>query len=309
MNTGRVVVTGATGFIGRAVADELAAAGFEVVALGRDPGKIRSVFGDRVRAAVWDGRTAEGWGELADGALAIINLAGDNLAEGRWTRRKKARILDSRVHAGEAVTEAVTAARVKPRVVIQASAMGIYGSRGDEELRESSSPGTGFLAGVVERWEASTRAVESLGVRRVIVRSALVLGKGGGVLPPMLLPFRFFAGGPVGSGRQWVSWIHRSDEVRVFRFLLERDDLSGVFNAAAPVPLRQKDLCRALGHAMRRPCWLPVPAFAMKLLFGEKAVETLLAGQRVVPERLLQAGFTLLFPAVEDALQDLLGRR
>ncbi len=309
MKPGRILITGATGFIGRAAVDDLAVAGFEVVAVGRDPAKIRSLFDGRVQAAAWDGRTAAGWGELADGARAIINLAGDNLAEGRWTRRKKARILDSRVHAGEAVTEAVAAARVKPRVVIQASAMGYYGSRGDEELRESSSPGTGFLADVVECWEGSTLAVESMGVRRAIVRSGLVFGPGGGALPPMLLPFRFFAGGPVGSGRQWVSWIHRSDEVRIFRFLLEREDLSGVFNAAAPVPLKQKDLCRALGHAMRRPCWLPVPAFAMKLLFGEKASETLLAGQRLVPERLLQAGFTFRFSTADEALQDILGRR
>jgi uncharacterized protein (TIGR01777 family) len=125
----------------------------------------------------------------------------------------------------------------------------------------------------------------------------------------MVMPFRFFVGGPVGSGRQWVSWIHRIDEVRALRFLLEREDLSGVFNAAAPTPLRQRDFCCALGRALRRPCWLPVPAFVMKLLFGEKADETLLAGQRVVPERLLQAGFTFCFPTADEALQDLVGRR
>jgi uncharacterized protein len=256
----------------------------------------------------WDGRTADGWGPLADGAHAIINLAGDNLAEGRWSEAKKNRILKSRLDAGAAVVEAVRGARQKPKVVVQASAVGFYGPRGDEEIDESSPAGQGFLADVVRAWEDSTREVEALGVRRVVIRSGLVLGRGGGVFPRLVLPFRFFAGGPLGSGRQWFSWVHLSDEVGAIRFLVEQEGLAGVFNLTAPNPLEEKDICRAIGKALRRPCWLPVPAFMLKLLFGEKAKETILEGQRVFPRRLVEAAFAFRYPDADAALPDLLQR-
>ena len=305
MNDRRILLTGATGFIGRALVQDLDAAGYETVILTRDPRTAPPASGRGIRFVKWDARTAEGWGPLADGARAIINLAGDNLAEGRWTKAKKARILASRMSAGAAVTEAARSAGVKPKVVIQASAVGFYGPRGDEELDEGSGGGRGFLAEVVRSWEDSTREVEALGLRRVVVRSGLVLGRGGGVLPRLVRPFRFFAGGPLGSGRQWFSWIHLADEVRAIRFLLEREDLAGCFNLTAPAPMPEKDLCRALGAATRRPCWLPVPSILLRLLFGEKARETLLSGQRVRPRRLQEAGFGFLFPEAREALPDL----
>jgi uncharacterized protein len=303
----RVLITGASGFIGSALVREFAASGYEVVALSRDPVSARGRLPAGIVTAAWDGRTIEGWAHLADGAFAVINLAGDSLAEGRWTRVKKARILRSRTDAGAAVVGAVKAARTKPRVVIQASAIGFYGGRGDEELDENSAAGQGFLADVVRMWEGSTREVESLGARRAVVRSGLVLGKGGGVWPRLVMPFRFFAGGPLGSGRQWFSWISLEDEVRAVRFLVEREGLGGTFNLTAPRPLRQKDLCRVLGRALKRPCWLPVPAFVLRAFFGEKAGETLLAGQRVAPRRLLAEGFEFLrrdAPAAVAALLD-----
>jgi uncharacterized protein (TIGR01777 family) len=306
MDNKRVLITGATGFIGRALAADLAAAGYGVIALTRNPGKSETLLGAGVRSVPWDGRTADGWGSQADGALAIINLAGDNLAEGRWTKAKKARILESRLDAGAAVVDAVRAARLKPKVLVQASAVGFYGSMGDEELDESSPPGNGFLADVVRQWENSTREVEALGVRRVVIRSGLVLGRGGGVFPRLLMPFRLFAGGPLGSGRQWFSWIHLSDEVRAIRFLIERDDLAGVFNLTTPDPLKEKDLCRTIGEVLQRPCWIPVPALVLKLLFGEKATETLLAGQRVLPRRLMSAAFAFGYPEARAALDGLL---
>jgi uncharacterized protein (TIGR01777 family) len=306
MDVRRILITGATGFIGRALVGELTAKGYEVIALTRDPRKSESLFGARVRSAAWDGRTAEGWGPQADGALAIVNLAGDSLAEGRWTEAKKARILASRLESGAAVVEAIRAARTKPKVLVQASAVGFYGPRGDEPLDESSSPGDGFLAAVVRAWEDSTREAGDLGVRRVVARSGLVLGRDGGVLPRLVMPFRLFAGGPLGSGRQWSSWIHLSDEVRAIRFLVEREDLSGVFNLTAPHPLREKELCRAIGEVLRRPCWLPVPAFVLSLLFGEKARETLLGGQCVLPQGLDSAGFEFAYPFARQALEDLL---
>jgi uncharacterized protein (TIGR01777 family) len=302
----RVIITGASGFIGRALARDLAANGYEVIALTRDLEKARPRVPPGVTLAEWNGRTAAGWGGLADGARAIINLAGDSLAEGRWTKAKKARILASRVDAGGAVVAALRAAVAKPRVLVQASAIGFYGPAGDEDLDEDSPSGEGFLAGVVREWEDSTKAVESLGVRRAVVRSGLVLGQGGGVWPRLVLPFRFFVGGPLGRGRQAFSWISLEDEVRAIRHLIEREDLSGAFNLTAPGPLRQKEFCRVLGRALRRPCWLPVPAPLLRLLFGEKAKETLLVGQRVVPRRILASGFSFLHPDAASAVAAIL---
>jgi len=308
MDKKRVLITGATGFIGRALAGELASGGYDVAALTRNVAKSAGIFGKGVQSVFWDGRTADGWASLADGAHAIINLAGDNLAEGRWTGAKKNRILKSRLDAGAAVVEAVRGARLKPEVVVQASAVGFYGPRGDEEIEESSTPGDGFLPEVVRAWEDSTREVEALGVRRVVIRSGLVLGRDGGVFPRLAMPFRFFAGGPLGSGRQWFSWIHILDEVRAVRFLVEREDLAGVYNLTAPNPLIEKDVCRAIGQALGRPCWLPVPAFVLKLLFGEKAKETILEGQRVFPRRLAEAAFAFRHPNADGAVSALLQR-
>jgi len=305
MNDRRILLTGATGFIGRALVAELDAAGYETVTLTRDPRKAPSPAGSGSCFVKWDGRTADGWGGLADGARAIVNLAGDNLAEGRWTKAKKARILGSRTSAGAAVVEAVRSAGIRPSVVIQASAVGFYGSRGGEELDEGSAGGRGFLADVVRSWEASTVEVESLGVRRVVIRSGLVLGRTGGAFPPLARPFRFFAGGPLGSGRQWLSWIHLADELRAIRFLLDREDMRGLFNLTAPGSMPERDFCRALGAAMRRPCWFPVPSVLLKVLFGEKARDTLLCSQRVLPRRLQSAGFDFLFPEAGTALRDL----
>jgi uncharacterized protein (TIGR01777 family) len=304
MDADRIVIAGATGFIGGALVEELAGRGYRIVVLTRGPN--RAGLPRDVLIEGWDGRTAAGWRRQINGALAVINLAGDSLARGRWTRAKKERIVASRVGAGAALVEAVRASDAKPRVFVQASAVGFYGNSGELEIDESSPPGTGFLAGVVEAWEASTQEVEKLGVRRVILRSGLVLGRGGGVWPSFVRPFRFFAGGPLGSGRQWLSWISLADEVRAIRHLIEREDLAGPFDLTAPAPLRQAELCRVIGHALRRPCWAPVPAFVLRILFGAKALETLLVSQRVRPRRLLESGFEFRHPEAAAAVADLL---
>ena len=271
--------------------------------LSRDPSRARGLP-PGVRAEKWDGRTAQGWGSLADGAYAIVNLAGENLAEGRWTAARKERIRQSRLNAGQAVVEAVGAAERKPAVVVQASGIGYYGPRGDEEVTEDFRPGSDFLGRLAVEWEASTAPVEALGVRRVVIRTGVVLSLEGGALPRLLLPFRFFVGGPLGSGRQWVPWIHIVDEVRAIRFLLEQDEARGPYNLTAPHPVTNRELARALGRALRRPAWLPVPAPALRLALGEMST-VLLTGQRAVPKRLLEAGFVFQFPDLEAALRNL----
>lgn len=301
----KVIITGGTGLIGRALAESLAGDGHEVIVLSRGSGREHRV-GQGIRVVHWDGRSANGWGPLADGADAIVNLAGENLSVGRWTPERKRAILGSRTNAGAAVVDAVLQARKKPRVVIQSSAVGYYGPTGDESLGEDAACGTGFLAAVCRDWEASTHPVESLGVRRVIVRTGVVLSARAGALPRMLLPFRLFAGGPLGSGRQWMSWIHLEDQVRALRFLMDTPDARGAFNLSA-TPLTNREFARVVGKVMRRPAFFAVPSVLVKLLFGEMGT-VVLDGQRVSALLLEGLGFKFRFPTAEAAFRDLLGR-
>lgn len=300
----KAVITGGTGLIGRALAADLAADGWDVVVLTRRP-EAAGPLPQGVRPVRWDGRSAQGWGEVVDGATAVVNLAGENISARRWTEAQKRRIRESRVNAGRAVVEAIDRAVVKPVVLVQASAIGIYGDRGSEELDERSAPGEGFLPDVCQDWERSTQEVEAMGVRRAVARMGVVLSLDGGALPRMLLPFRLFVGGPLGDGSQWFPWIHIQDEVRALRFLIEHDGASGVFNLTAPQPVTNRELSRAIGRVMRRPALVPTPRLALKLVFGEMAA-VLLDSQRVVPRRLLDAGFVFRFPDITTALQDLL---
>lgn len=305
----RVIITGGTGFIGRQLAVELLAAGCEVVALSRNPAKAAGLP-PQVQVERWDAASARGWGALADGALAIINLAGENLAgEGflpsRWTDERKARIRDSRLNAGRAVVEAVAAAAVKPRVVIQSSGIGHYGYIGDKVFTESDPPGDDFLARLTVDWEASTAPVARLGVRHVSARSGVVLSPDEGALKRLILPFKLFAGGPMGSGKQGFAWIHPADEIAAIRFLIEHEAANGPFNLVAPQPTTYAEFARTLGRVMRRPYWFPVPAFALRGILGEVA-STVLEGQRAMPKKLLDLGFQFRFPTAESALQDLL---
>jgi uncharacterized protein (TIGR01777 family) len=305
----RVIVTGATGFIGKALCFRLAEEGYEVVALTRSLEKGKKLFGNKATAAKWGGQSAESWLDFVDGAWGIVNLAGENIGSGRWTPQKKQSILQSRLDAGRAVVEAVESVEKKPEVVIQASAVGYYGSRDDELIDENSSPGEGFLAGVVKEWELSTQKVESLNVRRVVIRSGVVLDRGGGAFLRLLKPFRLFIGGPLGSGRQWFAWIHLEDELEAIIFFLKRENLQGVFNLTAPESLIQKDFARLLGKILKRPSWLPAPGFMLRLFLGEMAEEMLLVSQKVAPGRLLEAGFRFRYPQAELALREILGKK
>jgi hypothetical protein len=301
----RVIITGGSGLIGRALATDLIRSSHEVIILSRRPERVIGLP-ERVRTERWDGRTAEGWQSLADGADAIVNLAGENISSRRWTGERKHAILQSRLNAGQAVVEAVSAASRKPRVVIQASGIGYYGPCGNEEITEETPPGHDFLASLAVEWESSTVYVEALGVRRAIIRSGVVLSTEGGALPRMLLPFRFFVGGRLGSGRQWFPWIHIADEVSAIRFLIENEAASGPFNLSAPTPLTNAEFSHLLGQQLGRPALMPTPELALRLLFGEMAT-ALLYGQRAIPKRLLQLGFRFRFPEAGPALRDLLG--
>ncbi len=236
----------------------------------------------------------------------MVHLAGENIAGGRWSEERKRRIRGSRVRSSAAVAEAFRRLERRPPVLIQASAVGYYGARGDERLDERAQAGDDFLGRVCSAWEEASAAVEELGVRRAVLRTGIVLSTTGGALPRMLLPFRLFAGGPVGSGEQWFPWIHIEDEVGAIRFLLERESASGPFNLTAPNPLTNRDFSRVLGRVLRRPSLLPTPAFALRLLFGEMST-LLLDGQRAIPSRLLEEGYGFRFPKAEEALRDLVG--
>jgi uncharacterized protein len=300
----RVIITGGGGLIGRELTATLSYAGHDVILLSRWPNRVQDLP-LKAKAVEWDGRTPQGWGDLVNSADAIVNLAGANIAGGRWTGQRKQILRDSRVEAGQAVVEAVRAAVNKPRVVVQASAVGYYGARGVEEVTETTPAGSGFLPELCKDWEASTAPVEQLGVRRAIARTGVVLSPDGGALPRMMTPFRFFVGGPLGSGKQWFPWIHFTDEVNALKYLIESESASGAYNLCSPTPVTNAEFSRTLGKRMHRPCWLPVPDFALRLLFGEMA-DVLLKGQKQIPRRLQRSSFRFLYTAADAALKDIL---
>lgn len=302
-----ILIAGGTGDIGRRLVQHLIRHGHTVTVASRRPYRPASLPA-KIGFVQWDAASAAGWGHVVEEVEAVVNLAGASIAGARWSEARKKLIQDSRTQAGRALVEAMTAAQRKPKVLVQASAVGYYGPRaGDEEITEAGDPGNDFLASVCRAWEASTEPVEAMGVRRVVIRTGVVLDVKGGALPKMLLPFHFFAGGPVGSGRQWMPWIHYRDEVDAIRFLVEHESAGGPFNLTAPHPVQNKDFVKAVGRALRRPALAPAPAAVLKLLFGEMS-SVLLSGQRAVPKRLLELGFAFKFPTVQEALADLFER-
>ncbi len=311
----RIIISGGTGLIGRALSAQMVEAGHEVVVLSRSPARVQGLPAG-VRAVAWDGKTAAGWGALVDGSTALVNLAGESISgesplKMRWTAARKERILASRVNAGRAMVEAVRLAAHQPAVLVQASAVGYYGAHREKTapISEDAPPGHDFLAGVCLQWEAATREVEDLGVRRAITRLGVVLapgGKfvGGGALPLQTLPFKMFLGGPIGSGRQGYAWVHLQDAAGALRFLCETPAAQGVYNLVAPQPQDNAGFGRTLAKVLQRPYWLPLPGFVFKLAFGEAAT-VLLDGQFVSSARLQAAGYRFRFPELEAALGDL----
>ena len=305
----KILVSGGTGLIGRLLVQDMAGDGHDVVVLSRSPEKYVDMFGENVRLVYWDGRSAGDWASYIDGADVVVNLAGESISGSgflpdRWSAEKKQRILESRLAAGEALVKSVEAADNRPVVMIQASAVGYYGSTGDTLITESSAHGDDFLASVTIDWEASTEAVEAMGVRRAIARIGLVLSTEDGALPRLLVPSRLLAGGWFGSGRQWWPWIHIDDTIRALRFLIENEAAKGPYNVTAPNPVTNRDFGKALGRSLGRPSAIPVPAFALRTALGEVA-STVLEGQRAAPQRLQELGFTFHYVDIDTALNDL----
>jgi uncharacterized protein (TIGR01777 family) len=298
----RIIILGGTGFIGTALARHMSGQGHEVVVPSRSPEKVARRLGPGCIGAPFDGKSGVGWAQHVDAQTAVVNLAGENIAEGRWTEDKKRRILHSRLDAGAAVMDAIARAAERPAVLVQGSAVGYYGPRGSEVVGEDVPKGNGFLAEVAARWEDSTRAAEALGVRRVIGRTSMVLGPGG-ALAKMLPAFRLGLGGPLGAGTQPVPWVHLDDEAGALAHLISSPDLSGPFNLAAPEAVDSRGFARALGRALGRPAFLPAPAFALRALLGRMAEEVLLSGVNASPSRLLASGYAFRYPTLAAALE------
>jgi uncharacterized protein (TIGR01777 family) len=300
----RILITGATGFIGQRLCQILAADGHELVALSRAPEKAQSELPLLTAAYPWDPLAGPAPKAAFEGIDAVVHLAGESVA-GRWTKKKMQGIRDSREIGTRHLVESIAAADVLPQVLVSASAIGFYGDRGEEELTEESGPGSDFLADVCQAWEREALEVEKLGVRLVRLRIGVVVGAEGGALEAMLPPFKMGVGGPMGSGRQWWSWVHRDDLVAMIQRALTDDNLAGVFNATSPKPISQREFGRALGQVLRRPAFMPTPAFALKIVLGGFSTE-LLSSKRVIPAGLQEAGFEFRYADLEAALREAL---
>ncbi len=302
----KIVLTGGTGFLGRHLISALQQKSHTLIVLTRNPRPSQPSTG--VQYVQWDAKTMSTWAEQIDGADAVINLAGESIGSRRWTSAQKERIRSSRIDATRAVVQAIERATRKPEVLVNASAVGYYGNVPEGDVTEDVPAGKNFLGETCLAWENEARKVERLGVRLVLPRTGIVLDKHGGALPRMILPFRLFVGGPLGSGEQWFPWIHLEDEIGAMIFALEKKNLTGPVNCAAPEPIRMREFCRALGRAMKRPSWAPVPSFVLKIVLGEMST-LVLDGQRVLPKKLLEAGYEFTFPKLEEALKQIVGRR
>jgi uncharacterized protein len=302
----KVVIAGGTGFLGRPLAEALAADGREVVILTRGPAANPT---RKPRLVPWNPTGDIGpWASELTGADAVVNLAGESIAARRWSAVQKRRILDTRLAATRSLAAAIRATTPPPRTFVSGSAVGYYGPLGDEVAPEDFPAGSDFLADVCRQWESEAVTGVTEATRVACIRSGLVLEKDGGALPRMLLPFRFGAGGPLGSGRQYWPWIHRDDWVALVRWTIDTSSAGGAINASAPHPVTNAEFTKALGHALHRPAFLPAPAFALRIALGEMADALLLSGQRAVPAKAERLGFKFRFSRVDDALRAIFGR-
>jgi uncharacterized protein (TIGR01777 family) len=295
------VISGATGFIGRAISKFLSDKGYPVYGLSRNRDK-------KTGFVRWNPQKLDGWEDVMTKAGVIINLAGHSIGNSRWTKKTKNRILHSRIRSTNILIEALRKTNSRPDLFIQISGIGYYGSRGDEILDENSAPGSGFLSQVSQEWETSTAKLESMNIRRVIFRTGLVLGPNGGALKRMLPAYRFFLGGSFGPGTQWVPWIHLSDVCRAMEFAIFRQHVSGIFNLTAPQPVTNRQMTRTMGKILDRPTFFRLPAWIIRIRLGEMGEELLLSSQRALPRRLLQEGLEFSYPDLNSSLSNILTR-
>ena len=300
----KIIIAGGTGFIGTALINDLTASGHHVTLLTRNAQRVQRHSSGLLDAEQWDGATIGAWSQRLDGVDAVINLTGESIGGKRWSFKQKELLTTSRLNSTNAIVQAIGHATKKPEVLISASAVGYYGNVEDRDVAEDFPCGKDFLATLCKQWEESAMAAKKFGVRVVTPRIGVVLERDGGALKKMLLPFSLFAGGPLGSGKQWFPWVHRDDVVGAFRFALSERSLSGPVNVAAPEYVNMKQFCAALGTVMHRPSWAPVPAVILQMMLGEMST-IVLTGQKVVPQKLLQMKFPFKYPSLVPALQSI----
>ncbi len=304
----KVAIAGATGFVGSRLVERLHSEGHNVLVLARDSERARRVFPasayPNLEIVAYTPAESGDWQNSIAGCDGVVNLAGVPIAEERWTAARQQAILDSRKLTTAKLVEAIALANPKPSVLVSASAIGYYGTSETAEFDENSPAGNDFLAAVCKDWESAAQSVKNAGTRLAILRLGIVMGMGG-ALAKMLPPFKLFAGGPIGTGKQWFSWIHRDDVVNLILFALQNPQIEGVLNATAPNPVRMNELCETLGSVLKRPSWLPVPGFALELLLGDGA-KVVLEGQKVLPKQTLASGFQYQYPNLKSALEEIL---
>lgn len=293
----KILITGATGLIGTALQKSLRAKGHELLLASRRPPKDNSYV-------QWDVESGFAEPDRLEGIDAVVHLAGENISALRWTDEKKKAIRDSRVLGTRSIVDTISDLKQRPKVLIAASAIGFYGDRGDEELTETSKPGKNFLAEVSREWEAEARRAEDSGVRTVLLRTGIVLSKDGGALATMLTPFKFGLGGVIGDGKQWMSWISLEDHIEAINFALENENIRGAVNSVSPHPVTNQEFTKVMGDVLYRPTFIPVPEFAVHLAFGEMGEALLLDSMKVMPKRLLDAGFKFKFPDLKKAIEN-----
>lgn len=296
----KILLAGATGFIGKPLTNELLKAGHDLILLSRNPSKV--ISRPSLTLLPWDGETAGSWTKSADGVDAVINLAGEGIADKRWSAARKKALMESRTKSAQAIVNFIRNAKKRPSILVNASAVGFYGNVPEGTVTENSPRGTGFLAETCDLWEKAAQEAEMLGVRTVLIRIGIVLEKGGGALSKMVFPFQIGAGGPLGSGKQWFPWVHRDDIIGAILFALNTSALSGPVNLVSPNPVTMNDFCKALGKVLHRPSWAPVPGFVLKIMLGEMA-DMLLGGQQAVPQKLTAAGYSFKYTDAETALR------
>ena len=301
----KIAITGATGLVGSRLVARLNQKGHQILVFTRNPSKARQVFSatfSNLEIVRYTPRESGEWQQRVSGCDAVINLAGEPIAE-RWSPQQKKAIMESRQIGTRKLVEAIAMAEQKPKVLVSGSAIGYYGTSESAAFDETSSSGSDFLAQVCQNWEQEAQKATEYGVRLVILRIGIVLANGG-ALGKMIGPFKMFAGGPIGSGKQWFSWIHRDDLVSLICQAVEQEDMSGVYNATAPNPVRMGKLCQTLGEVMNRPSWLPVPDFVLEVLLGDGA-SVVLEGQQVLPKQTQASGFDYQYPELKPALAEI----